>query len=406
MSATWVRGVAAGYFGDSYWVSDCGLYVGPWPPVFPATLPEGCDQMEWYIGTPNPNGQPNEFQDGSYPDSTVSDLWNYGSGPRSSLDEPLAPGSHLMLLWGPTDYQTMPVPPVEPESLIPAGYVTGGAPPPPVTPIPGAWSAWQSLPPTVRNGQKRTLMQDLYWRNTPADEWVNANSLVHGASTQDYPLRANQYSFPTIASPGREQTERTMQQYAANPIWETDRRWDLLDYATQGVDYARIPGKALGDLDEFIDYESPTNQHVSWAPLTAQMEATAQAEEGMVQEKWWIGFGLGQSYALPDPPPDPPQPHPFSIGGVFFQVVGARAAGPILNMPDDPSPETAFWFAIELTNEQIEHTDGYGPAHDGYASFQRDVVIQMPVQTYQMPRWRCWVPTIVTNNWVVGSVGW
>lgn len=259
----------------------------------------------------------------------------------------------------------------------------------------GAWSEWQTLPPSTAEARKMTLMQDRWERPTPDYPWVYSTGLLDNIywRSPTYPLRTNQYSFPTIASPGHEQAERTMQQYKAFPTWETDRQRNMLDNLTEGVDYMRIPGRVSGDQWEFIDYEPGLNQHIGWEPFSATMMQTWQAQPGQIQETWRIGFGVGLSPALPDDAPIPP-PLPFSIGTVFYNSVAGTAAGSIPVMPDDPSPATEFWFAIEMTNDQIEHTDGYGMFHDGYNAFLQDVVIETPVQIYQMPRWRYWIPSV------------
>lgn len=132
MPPAWVVVDHDSYFGVA-WAADCGPYTGPDLPDPPAWMPPEADELDYYIGVPNPSGAEQGFQDGSYTDGNVTDVYRFRSGPDEETGsdvQPIDAGSHLIIVFYPTGFPTDPgdltTPPSKaPLALVAPGYVSG-----------------------------------------------------------------------------------------------------------------------------------------------------------------------------------------------------------------------------------------------------------------------------------------
>jgi hypothetical protein len=137
-SVSWVDCSSNNYFGTK-WAADVGPYTGPWPLLASGVFDPG-GEIDFYVGVPNPDGNPAHFADGTYStdifnaarwdngDGTSGDYYwathddgTITSGPPFSNSMPT--GAHLFVIAYPP-YPSAPL--HDPFFYVPPTYANGG----------------------------------------------------------------------------------------------------------------------------------------------------------------------------------------------------------------------------------------------------------------------------------------
>ena len=236
------------------------------------------------------------------------------------------------------------------------------------------------------------------------------------------------------------------QLYTVAPLGDplTYRDWfpNLLRSLTEGVDYAAIPGKdPLRDDDAYVEYESGANTIIGWAAtwettLLVFSLAVEQAQQWdvpppLVPNSFPLRLATGP--ATYDPRTEAPadgsdvtdewDAHPYGWGDTALElapldvtsgdVVAVENDIPV-TVPITLADPTAMAFALVIQTslhnpaatppQSSGMTQGTGASSSSSVSLTQEarfptfaqgssVVCIGPAFTFQMPRWRYWIPT-------------
>lgn len=142
-----VAWTAVGSASDFFtcWVADMGPYIGPDRVPHPAYLPTEANEVDYYVGVPNPGVA---LGDGGLFDA-LADSYTYNNGGSSHEDTLSGQGvdpssARIYVAWydpaDPADPSDLTLPTVTPEGLVPPSLVAGGLGP---IGVPSHWSDWQ-----------------------------------------------------------------------------------------------------------------------------------------------------------------------------------------------------------------------------------------------------------------------
>lgn len=308
--------------GASSLIADTGPYFGAWPPPIPdpALLPVDAGQLDYYVGLPNPDGDPAHFADGSYPCLYWHTFlgWNGTPGDRGdvysdsqkvivgAVTDPNAQpaGAHLFIGWSDLNFDAAPdtpAPSVEPAALLPSpvNTINGGTT--------GYWSDWITPAPVLLAAE--LSFETLISTSSEADTTIDSDTDIAPMVQQGYldalagvatlsPLpgvlsaevaataeKANfdQHSF-VLGDPVTGSSTST-----AVTVQQSLQTWDAaiamaalapdpdpLTGLVLGVDYTAIPGTAVTDPYRYVQYEAADTSLIGWQDLAATTMVACQ----------------------------------------------------------------------------------------------------------------------------------